>query len=346
VVFALAVSVPMFRFRGLYFTIGSLVLAEALGIFMSNYNGLGGNQGITLTDTAPSAETVYLLSLALAVAVTLTVAWLVRTRLGLGLRAIRDDEDVAERVGVRTFRTKLTAFVIAAFVMGIVGGIQAQRTGHIEPAGSFALSWTIETVNAAIIGGVGTIVGPLVGSAISVGLSERLASYPEVHLIILGALLIIIIRLAPSGLWGAGCQLARAGQRRFVRARAQAAASAAPAAAPRAAASAPPAAAPRGAQVAALAAAPVSRPAPGPPGRRAEARSVLLRAAGIGKIYGGVRWPAAACWSSPTSPRPTSACCASSAWNSPARWRFARGSCSSTRSARAWSSPSCRNSSS
>src|SRR5216684_448824 len=89
VVFALAVSVPMFRFRGLYFTIGSLVLAEALGIFMSNYNGLGGNQGITLTDTAPSAETIYLFSLALAVGITLAVAWLVRSRLGLGLRAIR-----------------------------------------------------------------------------------------------------------------------------------------------------------------------------------------------------------------------------------------------------------------
>ena len=155
VLFAAAVAVPMLRFRGLYFTIGSLVLAEALGIFMSNFGGFGGNMGITLSGTAPSPETIYLLSFVVAVLATGIVAGLVRSRLGLGLRAIRDDEDVAERVGVLTFRTKLTVFLIASFVMGLVGGIQAQWTGYIEPTGAFALDWTVETVNAAIIGGVG-----------------------------------------------------------------------------------------------------------------------------------------------------------------------------------------------
>ena len=125
-VFALIIAVPMLRFRGLYFTIGSLVLAEALGIFMSNFNGFGGNMGITLSGTAPSPQTIYLLSFAVAVLATGIVAWLVRSRLGLGLRAIRDDEDVAERVGVLTFRTKLTVFMIASVIMGLVGGIQAQ----------------------------------------------------------------------------------------------------------------------------------------------------------------------------------------------------------------------------
>ena len=215
VLFALAVSVPIFRFRGLYFTISSLVLAQALAVFMSSYNGLGGNQGILLADTAPSQDEIWFLSAGLAVAATLAVAWLVRSRLGLGLKSIRDDEDVAERVGVMTFRTKLAAFTVAAFVMGIVGGIQAQRTGYVEPSGAFALDWTIETVNAAIIGGVGTITGPLLGSVISVELSERLASYPEIHLTILGVLLIIIIRLAPNGLWGLACGLATRGYGRL-----------------------------------------------------------------------------------------------------------------------------------
>ncbi len=214
--FAAVVAVPMLRFRGLYFTIGSLVLAEALGIFMSNFGGFGGNMGITLSGTAPSPQTIYLLSFVVAVLATGIVAGLVRSRLGLGLRAIRDDEDVAERVGVPTFRTKLAVFLVSSFVMGLVGGIQAQWTGYIEPTGAFALDWTIETVNAAIIGGVGTIVGPLLGSGISIGLSQRLANYPTVHLIILGVLLIVVIRLAPNGLWGAACQLARAAQRRFL----------------------------------------------------------------------------------------------------------------------------------
>jgi ABC-type branched-subunit amino acid transport system ATPase component/ABC-type branched-subunit amino acid transport system permease subunit len=272
VAFALVVAVPMLRFRGLYFTIGSLVLAEALGIFMSNFNGFGGNQGITLPGTAPSPQTIYLYSFIVAVAVTLVVAWLVRSRLGLGLKAIRDDEDVAERVGVLTFRTKLTAFVIASFVMGIVGGIQAQWTGYVEPAGSFALDWTVETVNAAIIGGVGTIIGPLAGSAISVGISQRLANYPTIHLIILGVLLIIVIRVAPNGLWGAACQLARVTARRYAAAR------------PRSRQAVPAGAAP--------VSAPVSAPGPGDPAgepARGAGGGVLLRAAGVGKLYGGVR---------------------------------------------------------
>ncbi|MFE2427803.1 ATP-binding cassette domain-containing protein [Streptomyces sp. NPDC059373] len=255
VLFALVVAVPMFRFRGLYFTIGSLVLAQALGIFMSNYNGLGGNQGITLMGAAPSARTVYLLSLVCAVVATGAVGWIVRSRLGLGLMAIRDDEDVAGRIGVAAFRTKLVAFALAAFVMGIVGGIQAQRTGYIEPSGSFTFNWTIETVNAAIIGGVGTIIGPLIGSGVSVALSESLANYPEAHLAILGVLLIAIIRIAPDGIWGAATRLAKA---RW---------------APVRAATPVPHAAVAG---------PVERTTTDP-------GTVLLRAAGMGKTYGGVR---------------------------------------------------------
>lgn len=209
VIFALVVAVPMFRFRGLYFTIGSLVLAQALGLFMSNYNGFGGNQGIQLVNDAPSDKFVYLFSLALAVAATLTGIFLGRAKLGLGLRSIRDDEDVAERVGVTTFRVKLFAFTVSALIMGLAGGIQAQRTGYIEPSGAFTLGWSINTINAAIIGGVGTVLGPIFGAVISIGLAEKLANFPELHLAIIGVFLIAIIRLAPEGLWGSALTLYR-----------------------------------------------------------------------------------------------------------------------------------------
>jgi branched-chain amino acid transport system ATP-binding protein len=270
VLFALAVSVPMFRFRALYFTVASLVLAQALAIFMSSYNGLGGNQGVFLSGSAPSQREIWFLSAGTAVAATLAVAWLASAKLGLGLRSIRDDEDVAERVGVTTFRTKLASFTVAAFVMGVVGGIQAQRTGYVEPSGAFALDWTIETVNAAIIGGIGTVAGPLAGAAISVGLSQWLARYPEIHLMILGVLLIVIIRLAPAGLWGLARQLAgRAAARMRGRVRA----------APRRA-QAPGTAPPRSAPSA-------------PEGRRGGAArapgGTALRATGVGKTFGGVR---------------------------------------------------------
>ena len=202
VLFALLVAVPMFRFRGLYFTIGSLVLAQALALFMINYNGLGGNAGLTLLDVAPTAGQLYQLAFGCAVIAIVGTVLVIRGRLGLGLMAVRDDEDVAERVGVATFRTKLVAFMLSAFVMGLIGGIQAQKLGQIEPHGSFTLTWTIDAVNAAIIGGIGTVVGPIVGAAIIVELSERLADYPETHLTIIGVLLIVIIRFAPAGVWG------------------------------------------------------------------------------------------------------------------------------------------------
>jgi len=265
--FALAVSVPMFRFRALYFTVASLVLAQALATFMSNYNGLGGNQGVFLAGSAPSQEEIWFLSAGVAVAATLAVAWLVRSRLGLGLKAIRDDEDVAERVGVIAFRTKLAAFTVAAFVMGIVGGIQAEHTGYVEPSGAFALDWTIETVNAAIIGGVGTIAGPLVGSVISVELSQWLANYPEIHLTILGILLIVIIRLAPTGLWGLARRLAGHAAIR-VTAGPRSTLSPGVSAQARSANSAPPA-----------------RPGGGKPAPE----GAVLRAMAVGKTFGGVR---------------------------------------------------------
>ena len=276
--FALAVSVPMFRFRALYFTVASLVLAQALAIFMSNYNGLGGNQGIFLAGSAPSQSEIWFLSAGVAVAATVAVAWLVRSGLGLGLKAIRDDEDVAERVGVITFRTKLAAFTVAAFVMGIVGGIQAEHTGYVEPSGAFALDWTIEAVNAAIIGGLGTIAGPLAGSVVSVELSQWLANYPEIHLAILGVLLIVIIRLAPAGLWGLACQLAGRAAIRL------------PAGLRRAAIRVPAGLRPAlsaGASAQARSVIPAAAARPG--GGKPAPEGAVLRAAAVGKTFGGVR---------------------------------------------------------
>jgi branched-chain amino acid transport system ATP-binding protein len=202
VIFALIVSVPMFRFRGLYFTIATLVLAAALQIYMTNWEGLGGSSGLTLTNIAPTTEEFYFFSLALAVIATAACFFAVRSRAGLGLTAIRDNEDVAQEVGVRTFRAKLWVWLLSSALLGLVGGLQAQQVATIVPEGAFSLQWTIEIINATVIGGLGTIVGPALGAAVTTWLSEELANYPEVHLAITGAILILVIRFAPRGLWG------------------------------------------------------------------------------------------------------------------------------------------------
>jgi len=200
--FAVIVSVPLFRLRGLYFAIGTLTLAEALRIWMVNWNGFGGASGQFLTDTAPGNHEIYYLSLVVLALATALVAGVLRTRLGVGLRAVRDNEDVAQEMGLSTFRTKLWAFALAASVMGAVGGMQAARLSAIEPYGAFNLQWTIDIVNIAIVGGLGTIAGPLAGAAFVIILGELLADYPELHVAITGAILIAVIRFAPRGLWG------------------------------------------------------------------------------------------------------------------------------------------------
>jgi len=271
--FALVVSVPMFRFRGLYFTIASLVLAEALALFMSDNGILGGNQGVMLGGTAPSAGQIYQLSLVVAVAALVANLLAGRGKLGLGLRAIRDDEDVAGRMGVPGFRVKLAGFVSGAVLMGLAGGIQALRVGYVEPSGAFDLSWSISAVNAAVIGGVSTLAGPVVGSAVSVTLSEALSSYPQLHLVIAGLILIVVIRVAPAGLWGEA--LAWAARRRG---------GAAP---PRAGEDARHAAAPAPAPAATAVGANVVR-ADAEAGVRRSPGDTLLSITDAGKSYGGV----------------------------------------------------------
>jgi branched-chain amino acid transport system ATP-binding protein len=200
--FAALVATPIFRFRGLYFAIATLVLGQALLQFMINFNGLGGNAGLTLTNNAPTDAQLYQLTLALTVLATIALVVVRRLRLGSALLAIRDDEDVAREVGVPTFRAKFWAFLISGAVMAIVGGLQADKLGHIDPSGAFSLQWTIDIVNAAIIGGLGTLLGPIVGALFIVEFGIRLANYPELHVALTGALLIIVIRFAPRGIWG------------------------------------------------------------------------------------------------------------------------------------------------
>ena len=202
VVLALLVSVPMFRFRGLYFTIASLVLATGLALFVAANQVVGGNRGLVLTSEAPDFYTVYRVSFVVFLFAVVVVWRLGASRIGLGLRAIRDDEDVALRMGVPVFRTKLVGFVVGAFIMGLVGGVQAVRVGYIEPSGAFTINWTIDTVNAAIIGGPTTLLGPVLGALVAIVIGEALSDFSQVHLIVTGAILIVVIRVAPAGLWG------------------------------------------------------------------------------------------------------------------------------------------------
>jgi branched-chain amino acid transport system permease protein len=200
--FAIGVSPGLFRLRGLYFTIGSLALAEALRILMVNLSTFGGASGILLQGSALSFHALYWIALLVALAAGGSCIALLHLPASLALRAVRDDEDVARQMGVRSFRVKLGVFALAAFLTGVAGALQALKLGAIEPYGAFGMAWTIDTVAVVIIGGIGTRVGPLLGTIVYVALGELLRDLPELHNAIGGLFLLLVIRLAPRGLWG------------------------------------------------------------------------------------------------------------------------------------------------
>jgi len=201
--FAAIVAVPIFRFRGIYFAIGTLVLSEALRIFMISWKFTGSAEGLTLPiEKSPSLMWFYYLMLSVAAGATLLVVLILRTKLGMGLRAIGNNERSAQNMGVNIFRTKLSIFLISAFITGVVGGIHATQMGSIEPYSIFYFMWTLSTANTVIIGGIGTVLGPVLGSIFVIFLAEILSDYHTFHLAITGVLLIVIIRFVPTGIWG------------------------------------------------------------------------------------------------------------------------------------------------
>ncbi len=207
-ILALVVSVAVFRMRGLYFTVGTLALGEALRMFMVNVPFFGGASGIFLdVDPAP-ARVLYLYAFGLVLVSSSIVSLAVGTRWSVILRAIREDEDAAAQFGVRPFRTKLAVFVVASFIMGTAGALQAYKLAAVEPYGMFGLNWSVDILAIVIIGGAGLRLGPIVGAVFVVALGELLANYPELHIAITGVILILVIRFAPKGLCGLAMEIA------------------------------------------------------------------------------------------------------------------------------------------
>jgi branched-chain amino acid transport system permease protein len=170
---------------------------------MINWELTGGAQGIRFPiGEGPNLTEFYYIMLVVAAVTTGVIFWITRSKLGLGLRAIRDNEQSAQNMGVNIFRTKLAAFMISAFVTGLVGAIHAARLGTIEPYSIFGANWTITMVNMVIIGGMGTLVGPVLGAVFVTFLGELLADFYTIHLIITGVIFILVIRFMPYGLWG------------------------------------------------------------------------------------------------------------------------------------------------
>jgi branched-chain amino acid transport system permease protein len=210
--FAMLIGVPTFRLRGVYFAIGTLGITEVLRITTGNV--LPG-----LTAMPPSFVVNYDLTgryevaLGLAAACTL-VAWLLlRSRIGLGVLAVREDEEAAEATGVGALRHKLIALALSSLFAGFAGGVFAFYHVSYYPQFPFDPSWTFDAVLPVFVGGVGTLLGPIIGGVLYVAVRERLASIPALggglHQAIFGLLFIVVVLALPGGLVSAWARLRR-----------------------------------------------------------------------------------------------------------------------------------------
>ena len=201
--FALFMSLFIFRLRGIFFGIITLLFVDALYLLFSNWQYTKYSQGMFIKPVPPlSTNTIYFAAFCLGIGSVALVYGILRSKLGLGLMAMRDDEEVANMTGVEIFRYKLYSYLIAAFVTGITGGIYYISHFFIMPQDAFSISWSVNMIFMVIIGGIGTIEGPFVGAFIYVFLSQFLAEYFSVSMLILGTIAIAIILLAPKGIMG------------------------------------------------------------------------------------------------------------------------------------------------
>ena len=200
--FALLIGFPVLRVRGPYFVILTFGRAELVKFIVINIeSGLG--QSGRLLFGAPSLEDLYYIMLALALVATALVWITRRSRFGAGLRSIREDEEAAETVGIPVARFKVFAFALSAIIPGMVGATIVMRTNYFQPMDAFSPVVSFTIVTMAIIGGGDDAPGPILGVLFLVLLREVLwSSFPEVYMIIVGALLVAFVLFAPDGVHG------------------------------------------------------------------------------------------------------------------------------------------------
>jgi branched-chain amino acid transport system permease protein len=208
---AAIVAVPtaalVFRFHGGYFAVGTWVVAEVYYLVIANTAVLGGGLGRSLQalrgiPRAHRERVTYWIALAVGVGAILGVYLLLRSRRGLALTAIRDSTRAAASLGVDVFRTTLLVYLVAAFGCGVAGALIYLNLLRILPTAAFSVNWTAAMIFVVVIGGLGTIEGPIVGTLVFFLLRELLADYGAWYLIVLGGLAILAMVVAPQGLWG------------------------------------------------------------------------------------------------------------------------------------------------
>ncbi len=209
---SIPVAVLIFRLRGAYFAIGTWVIAEVFRLGFAQISSLGGGSGSSLpvaivkslaSKRAMRESLSYWLALGAAVIVVTAVYLFLRSRKGLALTAIRDNELAAGSLGIDIWRTKFVVYVVTSALTAMIGALIFLQKLRISPDAAFSVNdWTAFVIFIVVIGGIGTIEGPIIGTLVFFALRETLADLGTIYLIVLGVVAIVMMLKAPKGIWG------------------------------------------------------------------------------------------------------------------------------------------------
>ncbi|WP_127902342.1 branched-chain amino acid ABC transporter permease [Solirhodobacter olei] len=211
-VVALPVMVIIFRLRTAYLAVGSWVVAETIMLAAGKLSAFGGGSGISLpvsvvrgfgSRVTERYATIYWIAFAVA-ALALVATWLLmRSRIGLGLTAMRDNEEGAGVVGVNLIGLRVLCFLWTAPFLGLAGAVITLQKLRVSPPASFSIiDWTVYVIFIVVIGGIGSFEGPIIGTVVFFLIREYLSEIGVWHFIILGVLSIAVVLIEPRGLWG------------------------------------------------------------------------------------------------------------------------------------------------
>ena len=200
-VFAALIAVPLFRLRGVSFAIATFGILKLLEVLAANVEKVsGGTAGLSISPTASTIPSYYAMLAAAAAAVAMH-AWIAHSRLGLGLVSVREDEEVAETAGIDTRLIKRGVFVLSAILPGVVGGVYMWQLTHVDPSSAFGLDVSFPPVIMAMLGGTGTVPGPILGTLFLTVIEEALWSrLGYLQLAMYGVVLVFVGLVMPGGL--------------------------------------------------------------------------------------------------------------------------------------------------
>jgi branched-chain amino acid transport system permease protein len=204
--FAALLGLAILHLRGHYFAIGSLVVPDVLREVTNTWVSLtGGGMGLNVplvSGTAAAQARFFLVTMTiLAIVTSLTALWISRSRLGVALQCIEQNEDAAQVIGIDTRRAKVAAFAISSLFIGIAGAIYASWTTYIDPSDVYDVSLSVKPIIMALLGGVGTLAGPIVGAFAFLALEEVIwRNSLEFHAGILGLFVVALVLFLPGGL--------------------------------------------------------------------------------------------------------------------------------------------------